>query len=74
MKENADLAKLVELCAQKDESFRQLHPVVAPLTPYAVELRYDEEFWPTEEAAKEAGSAVAQVREFMSGKIPKTPA
>jgi HEPN domain-containing protein len=34
-----NLAKLVELCATKAASFKTLFPVVAPLAPYAVELR-----------------------------------
>lgn len=39
-----NLTKLVELCAGVDPAFRSLLPVVAALTPYAVELRYDETF------------------------------
>jgi len=41
-----NLAKLVEICAVDEPSFRTLTDVVAPLTPYAVELRYDADFGP----------------------------
>jgi HEPN domain-containing protein len=43
-----NLAKLIEICAGLDPAFRSLLPAVAPLTPYAVELRYDDSFWHSE--------------------------
>ena len=43
---------------------------MAPLTPYAVELRYDAEFWPTETAAKEARTCALAVRDFVLAKLP----
>ena len=42
-----NLTKLVEICARLDPTFRLLLPIVAPLTPYAVELRYDDSFRPS---------------------------
>jgi len=65
-----NLAKLVECCAGRDASFRSLTAVVAPLTPYAVELRYDEDFWPSAEVAQEARSLTLAVRDFVVGKLP----
>ncbi len=65
-----NLARLVEFCAGSDESFRSLTAVVAPLTPYAVELRYDADFWPSEEVAQEAISLARTVRDFVVDKLP----
>ncbi len=67
-----NLTKLIELCAGSDPSFDSLASRVAPLTPYAVELRYDAEFWPTQEAAQEARSAALAVRDFVLTLLPKT--
>ncbi len=66
-----NLAKLVEICVAAEPSFRSLTNVVAPLTPYAVELRYDADFWPTHEVAKEAGLAVSKVRDFVVSLLPE---
>ncbi len=49
-----NLSRLVELCANLDTAFQELVPVVEPITPYAVELRYDSEFWPTWEETRRA--------------------
>lgn len=66
-----NLAKLLELCARIDASFRSLLPRVEPLTPYAVRPRYDASFWPSQEAAEEARSAALAVREFVLARLPK---
>ena len=66
-----NLSKLVEICAGLDESFRTLIPVVAPLTPYAVELRYDDEFWPIRQVALDARSSALAVKEFVLSRLPK---
>jgi len=65
-----NLTKLVELCCAKDPGFRSLVSVVESLTPYAVELRYDEEFWPDEAVAREARAAAAAVKEFVLARLP----
>ena len=65
-----NLAKLIEICASLDPAFRSLLPAVAPLTPYAVELRYDDSFWPTESVAKEARSSALAVFEFVLDRLP----
>jgi HEPN domain-containing protein len=65
-----NLTKLVEMGAGIDEAFRSLLPVVAPLTPYAVELRYDESFWPSQQVAEEARSSALAVLEFVLGRLP----
>ena len=65
-----NLAKLVEACAGIDPAFRLLTPTVAPLTPFAVELRYDDAFWPTESVAKEARASALEVLEFVLARLP----
>jgi len=65
-----NLSKLAELCAGSDPSFRSILPLVEPLTPYAVELRYDEEFWPAAEVAQAARSAALAVKEFVLQRLP----
>ncbi len=60
-----NLSSLVELCERMDESFSALIPVVEPLTPFAVESRYDSEFWPTREVAAEARVSARTVRDFI---------
>ena len=65
-----NLTKLVELCAGKDETFRSVLPVVAPLTPYAVELRYDDTFWPSQQVAEDAQSSALTVLRFVLERLP----
>ena len=65
-----NLAKLIEICAGLDPAFRSLLPIVAPLTPYAVELRYDDSFWPSEAVAQEARSSALAVLEFVLDRLP----
>ena len=61
-----NLVKLVELCADTEPVFQVLIPIVEPLTPYAVELRYDAEFWPSGQDAQEARAAAIDVKQFVS--------
>lgn len=65
-----NLTKLVELCAGTDDTFRSLLPTVAPLTPYAVELRYDDTFWPSQQLAEEARSSALTVLRFVVERLP----
>ena len=66
-----NLSKLVELAAGLDPTFRSLLSIVEPLTPYAVQLRYDHEFWPSREVAEEAKSLAEKVRDFILKKLPQ---
>jgi len=65
-----NLAKLAELCAGIDTSFRSLISVVESLTPYAVEMRHDSEFWPDEEVARDARSRALAVSDFVLRRLP----
>lgn len=65
-----NLAKLVEAGARLDTTFRSLLPAVAPLTPYAVELRYDDSFWPSQQVAEEARRSALAVLNFVLDRLP----
>jgi HEPN domain-containing protein len=65
-----NLKKLVQICASRDDSFRELLPLVRPLTPYAVELRYDTEYWPARDEAEAALSSAKAVRDFVLKRLP----
>ena len=64
-----NLSKLLDACSVIDPSLRELLETAATLTPYAVELRYDFEFWPTKEAAQEARTAAIAVRDAIAARL-----
>lgn len=66
-----NLVKLVELCAGSDSAFRSLTRVAATLVPYAVEVRYDDEFWPSPEIAQQARSLSEMIKEAVRSRLPK---
>ena len=61
-----NLSKLLDACAAIDPSLLGLSETAATLTPYAVELRYDFEFWPSKEAAQGARTAAIAVRDAIT--------
>jgi HEPN domain-containing protein len=65
-----NLTKLIEIGAGIDTAFRSLLPIVTPLTPYAVELRYDDSFWPTQQVAEEARVSALAVCQFVLDRLP----
>lgn len=65
-----NLAALVEICKGEDASFGQIRPPAESLTPYAVEARYDEDFWPDLETANSAVRQAGEIREFIAARIP----
>jgi HEPN domain-containing protein len=64
-----NLSKLLDACAALEPSLRELSDTAANLTPYAVDLRYDFEFWPTKEAAQEARTAAIAVRDAIAARL-----
>ncbi len=66
-----NLEKLVELCEQREASFQSMKTLGQALTPYAVQLRYDEDFWPAEQEATNAVQSAQALRAFV---IPLLPA
>jgi hypothetical protein len=65
-----NLAKLVELAAGADASLRELTPIVEPLTPYAVETRYDDQFWPGRDVAENARRLAKRVEQAVLDRLP----
>ena len=65
-----NLEKLVTICAQRDVDFNSLLEAAQELTPYAVELRYDEEFWPDHDTALTALQAAERIRAFVVARLP----
>ena len=64
-----NLLKLITRCAETDASFLELAGVAEMLTPFAVEVRYDLDFWPEADAVARARDAVEAIREFVSGRL-----
>lgn len=64
-----NLEKLLELCAQNDGAFLTLKLLCQDLTPYAVGLRYDNEFWPSAETAQEALNAALTIKDFVDERL-----
>ena len=65
-----NLEKLIELCGQRDPHFLSIKRLGQQLTPYAVDLRYDEEFWPSAETTREALEATLAIRGFVLDRLP----
>jgi HEPN domain-containing protein len=65
-----NLEKLVELCAQRDAAFLSIKLLSQELTPYAVELRYDDEFWPALETASQALKSALTIKDFVLRHLP----
>ncbi|MBI4874129.1 MAG: HEPN domain-containing protein [Acidobacteria bacterium] len=63
------LLKLIACCAETDASFSQMSDIAEMLTPFAVEVRYDMDFWPSTEAVDRAQDAAVAIREFVSGRL-----
>jgi len=66
-----NLEKLLELCAEKDSAFSGLEELGESLTPYAVSLRYDQDFWPDQPTVEEAVEAAERIRSFVVERLPK---
>lgn len=64
-----NLEKLIELCATADASFTTLKPLAQDLTPYAVGLRYDNEFWPSVETAQQALDSALTIQAFVTERL-----
>jgi HEPN domain-containing protein len=65
-----NLLRLVALCETQDPEFASLVPLAELLSPYAVELRYDAEFWPSLATARKAQEAALTFKEFVLQRLP----
>ena len=61
-----NLEELYQLCADVRTELPFRMEQVSALTPYAVDIRYDFEFWPDRETAKEALESAGQVYRFVA--------
>jgi len=61
---------VAELGAQHDPDFISIRSLGQELTPYAVELRYDDEFWPAAATASQALDAALTIKEFVIDRLP----
>jgi HEPN domain-containing protein len=66
-----DIEKLIHLCASHNTEFSDLADSAGMLTPYAVELRYDDDFWPAGEDVTDARQAALAVKTMVLNKLPE---
>jgi HEPN domain-containing protein len=66
-----NLEELQQLCVSLVSALSLTDVDVAELTPYAVQLRYDFEFWPDRETAEQALSIAAYVRVAVLAIVPQ---
>src|SRR5271166_2947816 len=64
-----NLYKLIALCREVDLSFSELIGTAELLTPFAVETRYDTEFWPTSSLSEQAESASICIAKFVTARV-----
>ena len=65
-----NLEKLIDLCVQRDPSFLSTSVLGQELTPYAVELRYDAEFWPSADVTRQAIESALAIRNLVMDRLP----
>ena len=65
-----NLEKLIELCARGDPSFLSIKTLGQSLTPYAVDLRYDDDFWPSTDTATQALDEALAIKKFVIDRLP----
>jgi HEPN domain-containing protein len=66
-----NLAALVEMCKSRDDSFEAIMKPAQLLTPYAVEARYDDDFWPDQETTREAVLQAKVMLDFILMRLPE---
>jgi HEPN domain-containing protein len=65
-----NLEELQRVCLQQIPEIKIVGMDLAEITPYAVELRYDFEFWPDRETAEQAVQMADDVRQAALASIP----
>ena len=66
-----DLDVLYDQCVPMAPDLNLDRTQLATLTPYAVQLRYDNDFWPSEETAQQALDMVNRVRAAVLDVLPQ---
>ncbi len=65
-----NLADIVAECMQVDQSFALIQKKAEILTPYAVEIRYPDDFYmPTRQDAEEAFAIAVEIRDFILARL-----
>lgn len=67
-----NLEELHKLCLKLFPAMVVEARLLSDLSPYAVQIRYDFQFWPESSAVQEAQRTVHLVRELVLSQIPKT--
>jgi HEPN domain-containing protein len=65
-----DLEELVAICRRIEPDFPVSEGEVVELSDYAVSLRYDPEYWPSQPTAVEAVARAEQVRAAIASLLP----
>ena len=65
-----NLAALVEICKGEDDTFGEMRDAAETLTPYAVEARYDDDFWPDLETTLKATRLAGEIGAFILARMP----
>jgi HEPN domain-containing protein len=65
-----DLNRLLNECVELDPSLEVLRPAATELSPYAVAMRYDEEFWPDAQVVETAVGAARSVYRLVEDRFP----
>jgi HEPN domain-containing protein len=69
-----DLERLVALCSALDADFQKLATAAGALNPYAVDMRYEESFWPDANYLQPLLNQARSVFDLVSQKLPPLPA
>ena len=65
-----NLADLVALCMQVDLAFAAIQRKAETLTPFAVEIRYPDDFYmPTRQETEEAFAIATEIKAFISARL-----
>jgi HEPN domain-containing protein len=59
-----DLRRLIALCARAEPKFKSLEAVAKRLNPYAVDFRYEPDFWPDAKLLRSLIAAARAVVDF----------
>ena len=65
-----NLADIVNECMQVDQDFASIQRKAEMLTPYAVEIRYPDDFYmPTKQEAEESLAIATEIRDFVFARM-----
>lgn len=67
-----NLEKLVKICATHDPVFSAIKEIAQSLTPFAVEARYDQDFWPDKTTVQEAILGAERIRKLIVQRLPES--